>query len=209
MHSEPIARLLIPVMIVSLTLLLTGGCAMDRTVAPDSVAETYGSPDDELDFLDGLERRRVVTNHDALFGLLMAADQAGVPEVYEEQLAAARERGWVSSDRDLPANESARVGMIAVAVCDILEIKGGVTMRLFGPSPRYATRELVFRRILPRRTENQSMTGLEFIDLLSRVQERQDFRRAEQAREARRDNESRTDARPRIDEAAGATEELG
>ena len=46
-------------------------------------------------------------------------------------------------------------------------------MRLFdplvGPLPRYATRELVFMEILPLRTENQILTGAEFVDYLNRL----------------------------------------
>ncbi|MCZ6543072.1 MAG: hypothetical protein O6768_05350, partial [Planctomycetota bacterium] len=49
---------------------------------------------------------------------------------------------------------------------------GGLTMRLFGPSPRYCTRELIFMDILPQRTEHQSLSGLEFIDLVGRIEDR-------------------------------------
>ncbi len=175
-------------------IMLQSGCAMERTTAESSVVDSYGTPDDELDFLDALERRRVVTNHDAIHALLMAAGpevQEDLPADYESRVNRARQRGWVREEADLPPNQSATIGMIAVAVCDLLEIKGGLTMRVLGPSPRYATRELVFRQILPRRTDNQSMTGLEFIDLLSRVQERMDVIRARRAREAREVEEDR------------------
>ncbi|TVQ55186.1 MAG: hypothetical protein EA377_03930 [Phycisphaerales bacterium] len=189
-----------------LGVLLQNGCAMERTTAESSVVDSYATPDDELDFLDALERRRVVTNHDAIHALLMAAEPEAhedLPTDYESRVNRARQRGWVKEDAELPPNESATVGMIAVAVCDMLEIKGGLTMRVFGPSPRYATRELIFRQILPRRTDNQSMTGLEFIDLLSRVQERMEVIRAQRAREAREveeENRAATEVAP-ADEA--------
>ena len=61
--------------------------------------------------------------------------------------------------------------MISMAVCEILDIRGGLTLSLAGYTPRYCTRELVFMEILPPRTEFQSITGLEFIDLISRMED--------------------------------------
>jgi hypothetical protein len=43
-------------------------------------------------------------------------------------------------------------------------------MRVLGPVPRYATKELVYMEILPLRTENQVLTGSEFVDYLNRLQ---------------------------------------
>ncbi len=45
-------------------------------------------------------------------------------------------------------------------------------MRLLGPSPRYCTRELVFLGILPPRTEHQSLSGLELMDVVGRLEDR-------------------------------------
>ena len=53
----------------------------------------------------------------------------------------------------------------------IMDIKGGLTMCLLGPSPRYCTRELVYLEIIPNRTENQSLSGLEFIELVSNIED--------------------------------------
>ncbi len=113
-----------------------------------------------------------MTNHDALHGLLLLADGSDPHETYEQRLANARSRGWIATHAAPPANESAEVGMMAMAVCDILSIKGGLTMRLMGPSPRYCTRELIFLEILPPRSERLSLSGLEFIDLVGRVEDR-------------------------------------
>ena len=64
------------------------------------------------------------------------------------------------------------MGMIATATCDILDIRGGVTMHLLGPSGRYATRELIYLDVIPPRTDNQSLSGLEFLDLAGRIERR-------------------------------------
>lgn len=171
----------LPALLVVL-MLLPAGCAVERTVLEDSSVDTHAGYEAELDFWDELATRPVVTNNDALYGLLLVSGEENPPDSYEGRLAAARAREWVGEKQSPPINESAMVGMISVAVCDILEVKGGVTMHLLGPSPRYCTRELIYLEYIPRRTENQSLSGLEFIDLLSRVEER--MRPPEEAPEA-------------------------
>jgi hypothetical protein len=61
--------------------------------------------------------------------------------------------------------------MLAVAICDILHLRGGVTLRLFGPSGRYCARELAYQKIFPLRSAHQSLSGLEFLELMRRVQD--------------------------------------
>ncbi len=159
-----------PLMILLLASAGMVGCA--RTVLESSAVDDWPGNEAELEYLEALETQRVVTNHDALHGLLLLADGADPHETYEQRLADARQRGWLARDAAPEANESAAIGMMAVAACDILAIKGGLTMRLLGPSPRYCTRELIFLDILPPRTEHQSLSGLEFIDLLGRIEDR-------------------------------------
>jgi hypothetical protein len=153
-------------------LVLLGGCAGKRTIAESSAVDAYPGIDNELDFWDELATRRVVTNNDALHGLILLAMDDDPADSYGFRVNAARQWGWMKANKLPPdKNESATVGMIAMAICDILNIEGGLTMSILGASPRYCTRELVFEEILPPRTDRQSMTGLEFIDLVSRVED--------------------------------------
>ncbi len=152
------------------------GCA--RTLSESSAVDTHAA--DDAAFWTALESQRTLTNHDALHGLLLLADGADPHASYEERLAAARDRKWLSATESNPvANESITVGRVASAAARIADIKGGLSMRIGGPTPRYATRELVYMGLLPDRTENQSMSGLEFLDLIGRVQ---DHMAAEEAR---------------------------
>ena len=159
-----------PLMILLLASAGMVGCA--RTMLESSAVDDWPGNEAELEYLEALETQRVVTNHDALHGLLLLADGADPHETYEQRLADARQRGWLAPDASPEANESAAIGMMAMAVCEILEIDGGLTMLFFGPSPRYCTRELIFLDILPPRSEHQSLSGLEFIDLLGRIEDR-------------------------------------
>ena len=146
------------------------GCT--RTVLESSAVDDWPGNDTELEYFGALELQRVVTNHDALHSLLLLADGVDSHQTYEQRLAAARQHGWLTPNATPEANESAAIGMMAMAACEILSIKGGLTMRLFGLSPRYCTRELIFLDILPPRSEHQSLSGLEFIDLLGRIEDR-------------------------------------
>lgn len=165
-------------LLLAIGALTLSGCAPGRSWSENSAFDAYPTESDELDFWDDLATRSVVTNNDALYGLLLLADNASARESYQDRVAAAQSAGWLKSDDPPPANESARVGMISLAVCDILEITGGVTMLVFGPSTRYCTRELVYLEVIPPRSENQSLSGLEFVDLVSRVQAFRDPRAA-------------------------------
>ena len=153
-----------------LLMLVSTGCANMRTIQPQSVVDTLGSVDAELDFWDEIATHRAVTNNDALHGLLLAAGETNVVGD-AARLDAARARGWIGPNQTLEMNETATLGLIAMGASEILGIRGGLTAHLLGPSPRTATRELIFRRLIPRRSDNQSVSGLEFIDIVNRCED--------------------------------------
>lgn len=144
------------------------GCA--RTTADDSLVHREELRTDELEFLAGLETRAVVTNDDALHGLFLFERGEDPFESYEQRVAEARRLGWLPLRGEAPpANQSTTVGMVAVAIARITGLRGGLSMRLVGPTPRIATRELVYLNIIPDRTERQALTGPEFIEMLGRA----------------------------------------
>jgi hypothetical protein len=154
-----------------LILLLLASCA--RTTMQSSVADEHGGVDEfaELDFWDGLAEVRTVTNRDAVHALLLSTGHARPEGDYAAEVGVARERGWVPEDWDRPANETARVGWIAKAICKEYEIRGGVNMRIFGPRRRFAVNELVWLGLLPQHGTGEALGGLELISLLSNVED--------------------------------------
>jgi hypothetical protein len=149
---------------------LATGCA--RTVAESSVVDQTSALQDEFEFWDGVEGAHAVTNNDALHGLFLVADGADPHATYDERVAAAKSRRWIPKSWSSPPNESAPVGLMAMAACDIMKVRGGVTMMIIGPTPRYCARELVALGFIPQRTQNQSLSGLEYVDLIRRVERR-------------------------------------
>ena len=88
-----------------------------------------------------------------------------------------RVRGLLPGGFDRPANEAATRGTLAVILVKALKIEGGVVMRVFGASPRYAVRELRHVGLYPPSSPHQTFSGAEFIGLIGRAE---DFQRVEQ-----------------------------
>lgn len=143
------------------------GC--DRQMVDVSVTQRYPLPEQELDHTEQLERQPITTNDDMLHGFFVLADGSDPWTTYAQRVIEARRRGWVPEDWDEPAVESAAVGRMASIAVHIGKIRGGLSMLIMGPVPRYALKELIYQDILPARTENQSLSGLEFVDFLNRL----------------------------------------
>jgi hypothetical protein len=159
--------------VLAASLLVCCGCASTRATLATSAAAAHGTRAAELDFLDALETQPVATNDDVLHILLLAySGSEEVPGTFPARLQATRELGWLPAGLELQPYESARIGDVAVAVCALLGERGGLTMHVLGRSRRYCTRELVYLGVLPMRTEAQSLSGAELIDLVGRVDDR-------------------------------------
>ncbi len=145
-------------------------CACQPYMMKSSAVDQFAGPQQEIEFLDALEDMSAVTNNDALHGLLILADGTDPSKDYQDRVAEGVRRKWLSSSFDQQANASADLGWMAGAGCRIMKIQGGFTMRIFGPIDRYALKELIYMEILPMRTDNQSLTGAEFIDYMNRLE---------------------------------------
>ena len=162
------------------------GC--ERQMAQSSVTDRFPRPEQELDHAESLESTAVVTNNDMLHGFIVFASGEDPWTTYAQRVLDARARGWVPRDWREPANESATVGRMASIASHIVEIRGGLSFMLLGPTPRYALRELMYQDILPPRTENQSLSGLEFTDFLNRLSRMSRLREGTAATAAVRDS---------------------
>jgi hypothetical protein len=143
------------------------GC--ERATTTTSSVEKFESPNSEIEFFEDLEKNQVVSNNDALHSFFLLTDKDDGWTTYDERVAEAKRRKWLPSSFDEPANESAEVGWVASASCRIAKIRGGLSMMVIGPTPRYAVRELTHMQILMGKKETQSFSGLEFVDYLTRL----------------------------------------
>jgi hypothetical protein len=76
-------------------------------------------------------------------------------------------RGIVSSDWNLQETSLLTKGTLAYMLCQALEIKGGLTMRLFGSSRRYALRECQHKGLIVAGVMDEYVTGRELLDVLT------------------------------------------
>jgi hypothetical protein len=150
-------------------LALLVACA--STHVKDSAVDHAATSATELDFWQGLETQPLLSNHDALHGLLLLAESKDDDAGFAERLAEARRRGWLDATAELDPDAAAGVGFVAVALCEVLKIEGGLTMKLLGRSPRYCTRALIDAGLLPDRSPNQVLRGPEFIDLVAHAED--------------------------------------
>lgn len=171
-----------------LALLLLPACA--RTVVTEPLETNYPPTEAarELAFWHLLPTRSAVSNDEGFHGLLLLADGADEAGSYERRVEVLKSRGWLRAGFDEPANLAMQRGTLAAAVCGIIEVRGGVMMRLLGPTPRYATRELAAMGMIPASSsELQAITGLEYMGVISRAQ---DFMELRKARSQERRDES-------------------
>jgi len=157
-----------------LGLLLAAACS--RTTLQSTVADQYGGADAtaEMDFWDGLAVLPAVSNRDVVHALLLSFGRQakGASSDWKTELKAARQRGWIASDADPVPEETARVGMIARVICMEAKIKGGATMRVLGPTERYAVKELNHMSWLPDLSPGHSISGGQLLAVLSKAEDR-------------------------------------
>jgi hypothetical protein len=151
------------------TMATMSGCA--TTHVKDSAVDHAATSATELDFWQGLETQPLLSNHDALHGLLLLADQTDDRAGFAERLAEARKRGWVRATAELDPDAAATIGLVSVALCEVLKVDGGLSMKLLGLTPRYCTRELIDAGLLPDRSPNQVVRGPEFLELVARAED--------------------------------------
>jgi len=133
---------------------------VDRSLTAQAIEN---EPADQLDFWHTLVERDVTSNDEAFYALLLFLDGEVTADSYEARVAELKRRGLLLQDFDRPANEAITRGHLAVVLVQALDIRGGVIMRTFGPSPRYATKELAHLGIYPVSGAHQPLTGEQFV----------------------------------------------
>jgi hypothetical protein len=166
---------LTPALLLPLLLL---GCAADTHVptAPLTVPTAVPLTSDTTEFWYQLARRPVATNDAALHALLLYLDGADPATDYESRLQTLRARGLLPAEFAANADAPLHRGILAYAVARARGLRGGLTMQLLGPSPRYATRAMEARGLFPPGTPNQPFSGAQFVGVMGRTE---DFQRGD------------------------------
>lgn len=148
-----------------------GGCQNSQYASPLITEYDQANTRAELDFWHGLAEQPVTTNNDALHGLIELAHGSDPAGTYEERIAWLAERGYLDWNWYRPPDQAVTRGTVASVLCRILDIKGGLTMRVIGPHPRYATRALIYRDIMDQGTPQQGLSGIAFVGVMGKARD--------------------------------------
>jgi hypothetical protein len=165
-------------LLVAVTL-LAAGCQTAQVANPLPPEVLGHAPEQQLAFWHTLAERTLTANNEAFHGLLLYIDGQDTCETYEQRVELLKSRRYLPDDFAEPANQAVGRGTLAVAVCRILNIRGGLMLHLLPTSPRYAVRELEYLEVFPPSSPQQTFSGPEFLGIIGRVE---DYERARAAR---------------------------
>ncbi len=153
-----------------LTITALGGCARTQIESPLETNYEQTDATAELDFWHGLADRPVVNNNEMAHGLIQLANITDLNETYAERIEWLKTNGYLDRGFNAPAHASAERGTLAQILCRILDIKGGLTMRIIGAHPRYALRELVDMEMIDPSSTQQGFSGIEFVGVINKAE---------------------------------------
>lgn len=128
-------------------------------------------PEKRTDGLRRLYEKDKATYGDALRLVLGLAKDAPSEGDFAAVRQEALDRTLVESGWEIAESAPVDKGTVAYMLCRALGIKGGVTMRLFGISRRYAFRECVYLKLIAGGTPGERVTGRELIDILAAAED--------------------------------------
>ena len=173
--------------LIALACFALQGCTRSIIAGDHETAFADTSETATLDFWHTLPGQSAVTNAQGFHGVLLFADGVDNTGSYEARIAELKSRGWVVEDFDENPNMAMSRGALAKALAHAMDVKGGVMMQLTHTSPRYATRELLYLSILPPGTDQQVISGLDYVGVISKAQDYVMLRDARNAERAMKD----------------------
>jgi len=154
-------------------LLVLSGCHAATVTQPLPASIMRDDPQSQMEFWHVLTERPEVSNDETFHALLLFIDGRDALPDYSARVATMKRRSLIPESFGRSANEAVGRGTLAFAMVRILDIKGGLTMSLFGPSERYATRELQYLGLYPASSPNQTFSGAELIGIIGRMEDYQ------------------------------------
>ena len=151
----------------------TMGCRSAKVAEPLTDKLASNDPATQLEFWHTLADRPVTSNDEAFHGLILFIDGEDNNKDYAARVEQLSARQMLPSGFDEPGEEAVKRGTVAGAFTRVLEVTGGVSMQLFGPTPRYAARELQYMRLFPQGSPHQTLSGREFLGVIGRIEDHQ------------------------------------
>lgn len=154
-----------------LAAMLVVGCQSAR-VTPQAQRLPAAQDPTGIDFWHALPGEPLASNHDAFRAVLMYFD-GQAPAEYDAKVELMKQRGWLPAGFNEPADVAVTRGTLAIALTEAMGLEGGVMMRVLGPQPRYAVRELQYIELYPICSPQQAVSGTALVELFSRLEDYQ------------------------------------
>lgn len=114
------------------------------------------------------------------------------------QLDFFEQRGWLpESLRDENPDTAMQRGTFAAILVRVMNIEGGVIMRVTDRAPRYAYREMVYFGLMPEGSDQMVLDGLDYLGVIS---DSEDFLALSACREAQERSGAGEDEAPSDDD---------
>lgn len=126
---------------------------------------------DTAEFYDDVIDKDRASFSETMIGISLLRSRAIEPPSFETARDALRQAGILPEDWNYAADSPVTKSMLAYLVCKTLGIKGGVTMRLFGITERYALRECIHLGLIGEGPPTRYIPGRELLGVLRRSQE--------------------------------------
>ena len=145
------------------------GCASNGQVAGGDVAGV--ADENSAEYLDRMSKQTTVTQNDALSGMLLLLDGKDDAGTFARRIEPLKQRGVLAESWSHDASRALTRGRLAYMVCQACKIKGGIILRLFGPSRRYCLRELQYMEMMGKGTQGGEVSGMELVAVITRADE--------------------------------------
>ena len=143
------------------------GCAQaGKITGPDA---RLPADEESPGFLDRVSSQKMVSENDAMRGVLMLVSGKDEAAAFGDRVARLREMKVVDASWDFAAERPITRGKLAYMLCQALHVQGGVILTLTGPSQRYCVRELAYQGILASDIMTTQISGGEFVAVLGRA----------------------------------------
>ena len=162
-----------PAATAAFALFALAGCHTAKVATPLPPELLGNAPEQQMAFWHTLADRPLASNDEAFHGLLLYADSKDDCQTYPERMSLLKSRRMLPADFSGPADQAVTRGTIAVGVCRIIELRGGLMHTVLPTSPRYAVRELEFLDLYPPSSPQQTFSGSEFLGIIGRIEDYQ------------------------------------
>ena len=135
----------------------------------EDLPPAQGEVASDAGFLYELSDKKYCTTDDAYRGMLYFVDGVDTSANFQERTARVQMHGLVKADWEHTPEAPITKGKVAYMFARALEFPGGVMYNITNACPRYALRELMYRHIIGGGSENDKISGAEYVGILGRA----------------------------------------